>query len=180
MDRRGAPFFNAVQIIYYENLSDSTFTVEYEKDTHLVRKELTIPESSIGLLSDSKYGILTEELNKEQAARKIVRMLYQAVIDEDLDSIRRLTPACATWNDEFLHYILYGNNPKLRIEEIVEIRPICHEGYSKLGSIAVIPVLYKRKDGTKVEDKMIVQFRQVGGKSSCVVHGPYGLPRELE
>lgn len=180
MDRRGAPFFNAVQITYYENLPDSTFTVEYEKDAHLIKKKLTIPESSIGLLSDPKYGILTEELTEEEAARTIVRMLYQAVIDEDLDVIRRLTPACITWNDEFLRYILYGNNPKLRIEEIVEIRPICNQGYSMLGSITAIPVVYKRRDGTKVEDKMIVQFRQIGGKSSCVIHGPYGLPRELE
>jgi len=25
-----------------------------------------------------------------------------------------------------------------------------------------------------------VQFRNIGGQSSCVVHGPYGLPHEIE
>jgi DNA-directed RNA polymerase specialized sigma24 family protein len=34
--------------------------------------------------------------------------------------------------------------------------------------------------GRKREDKMIVQFRNLGGTSSCVVHGPYGMPRELD
>jgi hypothetical protein len=30
------------------------------------------------------------------------------------------------------------------------------------------------------EDKIIIQFRNISGASSCVVYGPYGQPREIE
>jgi hypothetical protein len=64
--------------------------------------------------------------------------------------------------------------------QAVEIRPICKEGQSKLGPIVAVPCIVKTQSGIVREDKIIVQFRDIAGKSSCVVHGPYGLSRELE
>jgi hypothetical protein len=43
-----------------------------------------------------------------------------------------------------------------------------------------VPAIVRCKDGRRVEEKMTVQFRNIGSKPSCVVHGPYGLPREIE
>lgn len=53
-------------------------------------------------------------------------------------------------------------------------------GHSKLGPIVALPISVRRQDGVKAREKLIVQFRQLGGVSSCVVHGPYGLPQEIE
>jgi len=64
--------------------------------------------------------------------------------------------------------------------EILKVGAIRKTGQSKLGPIAAVPVVLRLQNGKKVEEKMIVQFRQIGGNSSCVVHGPYGMPRELE
>jgi len=180
MDRRGAPFFHARQITYYEDLPDSVFTVEYPKNANRVEKEMTIPESSIGLLSDPCCGISAEGLSKEDAARLLLRRAYQALIDDDFSKFRKLCPAASTWSDELLRYIVHGDDPQHRVVEIVKIGPICKEGYSKLGPIVAVPCIVKTKGGIVGEDKMIVQFRNIGGKPSCVLHGPYGLSREIE
>jgi hypothetical protein len=180
LDRRGAPFFHAQRITYYEDLPDSIFKVEYPGNAHRVEKELTIPESSIGLLSDPQYGISAEGLSKEEAARLILRRVYQAWIDEDFNEFRKLCPGGSAWSDEFLRYLVHGKNPQQRVVEIVKIGSICKEGYSKLGPIVAVPCVVKTKGGTMREDKMVVQFRSIGGKTSCVFHGPYGLSREIE
>lgn len=180
MERRGAPAFRAWQITYYENLPDSMFTVKYPEDAHFVEKELTIPEGSIGLLSIPQYGMSTEGLSKEEAARLIIRRAYQALIDDDYNEFRKLCPAASTWSDKFLRYAVHGKDPQQRVVEIVEIGSICKEGRSKLGPIVAVPCIVRTKGGTMREDKVIVQFRNIGGKPSCVFQGPYGLPREIE
>ncbi len=180
LERRGTPSFRAWQITYYKDLPDSMFAVDYLKDAQLIEKELTIPESNISLLGNPKYGISTEGLSKEEAVQLVTRQLYQAVIDGNLDEIRKLAPACINWSDEFLRFIINGIIPEQKITEIVEIHPICKEGHTILGSIVAVPVIVKCKNGIMMEEKMIVQFREIAGKSSCVVNGPYGIPQEIE
>jgi hypothetical protein len=180
MDRRGDPSFNAMHITYCEDLPDSVFAVEYPKDAMRVEKELTIPESTIALLCDPEYGISTEGLSMAEASRKIVSELYQAVIDADIERIKKLCPLCRSWDNELFSSLILKTGKDDSIIEVVKIGQICKEGHSKLGPIVAVPVIAKYKNGTKVEDKIIVQFREFAGKSSCVVHGPYGLPRDIE
>ncbi|MBN1392786.1 MAG: hypothetical protein JW947_08300 [Sedimentisphaerales bacterium] len=180
LDRRGAPSFRAAKITYYEDLPDSLFAVDYPKDAKFVEKELTITESNVGLLADPKYGISTEGLSKEEAACLIIRQTYQAVIDEKLDDFRKLCPTVSSWSDEFLRHLIHSSEPHERVVELVKIDPICKEGFTRLGPIVAVPCIVKTKAGTMREEKMVVQFRNIGGKPSCVLHGPYGLSREIE
>ena len=180
LDRRGTPFFKATKIIYYEDLPDSIFKFNFPKEAQFVEKPLTIPESSLGLLSNPDSGISTEGLSREQACQKILRQMFEAILAEDFDELKRLCPACATWGDDLLKYVVLGKPEGERVAEIVEIRPICKEGHTKLGPIVVVPWILKSKNGTMREDKQIIQFRDFGGWTSCVIHGPYGLPREIE
>jgi hypothetical protein len=180
LDRRGAPAFHIRQITYYEDLPDSFFKVEYPTNANRVEKELTIPESSIGLLSDPRDGIPTEGLSRQEAANLLLRQVYQAVINEDFDEFRKLCPTSAAMSDEFLRHAIQSKDPELRTAEIVEIGPIFKEGYSKIGLIVAVPCVVRTRGGILREDKMIVQFRNIGGRPSCVLHGPYGMPREIE
>jgi len=180
LDRKGTPFFKASKIAYYEELPDSIFAVTFPDGAQLIETPLTIPESSLGLLSNTDSGISAEGLSREEACQKILRQMFEAIIAEDFDEIKRLCPACATWGDELLKYIIHGKPDEERVAEIVEIRPICKEGHTKLGPIVVVPWILKSKNGSMREDKQIIQFRDFGGRTSCVIHGPYGLPRELE
>jgi hypothetical protein len=177
-DRQGAPAFRAWQITYYDNLPDSMFAAEYPQDAHQVEKDLTVPESSLALLADPQSGISTRGIDVEQASRKILGLLYQAIIDGDLDQIRRFCPTLSAWNDGLIKALLLG--PEQRLAQVVEIRPICKQGRSRLGPIVAVSCVVKTQSGIVREDKMIVQFRGIEDQSSCVVHGPYGMSRELE
>ncbi len=180
LDRSGPPAFDAFKITYYEDLPDSVFDIRIPAQANRVEKPLTIPEENIGVLGDPAHGISAEGMTQQEVAEKVVRALYQAVINQDLDGLKSISPLCRNWGDEFLRKIVFKPDRDDRIVEVVEIGPICRTGQSKLGPIVAVPTTVRLKNGKKVEEKMIVQFRTLGGQSSCVVHGPYGLAHEIE
>ena len=180
LDRSGPPSFESTKIVYYEALPDSLFDVRLPAGALRVEKPLEIPADTVGVLSNPQDGVSAEGLTQQEAAEKAVRILYQATIDQDLDQLKRICPLCRNWGDEFLRRIVLKPDKEDRIVEVLEIRPISKTGHSALGTIAAVPTIVKLHNGRKAEVKMIVQLRNVGGQSSCVVHGPYGLPREIE
>lgn len=178
--RNGPPSFDAFKIIYYEDLPDDIFNVSIPNDAKYVDKPLQIPEETVGALSDPRDGMPTECLTQQEAARKTVQALYQAVIDQDIKTLKSISPLCRNWGDEFLRKIILKPDKDDRIVEVLEIRPISKTGQSPLGPIAAVPVVLRLTNGKKVQEQMIVQFRTLGDQSSCVVHGPYGLPHLVE
>jgi hypothetical protein len=94
LDRSGPPNFEAGNIVYYEDLPDDVFNVPVPNDAKYVEKPLQIPEAAAGILSDPRDGISTEGLTHQEAAQKIVRTLYQAVIGQDIDRLKSLSPLC--------------------------------------------------------------------------------------
>jgi hypothetical protein len=180
LDRSGPPSLDVFKVTYYEDLPDSMFEVHIPGDLKYVEKELRIPDETLSGLSNPQHGISTEGMTQQEAAEKAMRSMYQAVIDQDLGRLKNICPLCHSWGDEFLRTIVLRPDKDDRIDEILKIGQISKTGHSKLGPIAAIPTELRLVDGTRVEQKMIVQFRQLGSESSCVVHGPYGLPRELE
>jgi hypothetical protein len=180
LDRRGPPSFDAFKIIYYEDLPDSVFDVRIPDGALHVEKPLQIPEETVGMLSNPQDGISAEGMTQQEAAEKTIRAMYRATIDQDLDGLKSICPLCRNWGDEFLRKIVFKPEKDDRIVEVLEIGPISRTGRSALGPIAAVPTIVRLKNGKKAELKMIVQFRQLGDTPSCVVHGPYGLPREVE
>ncbi len=180
LDRSGQPAFEAFKITYYEKLPDSFFEVNIPGNPTYTEKPLTIPDENISALSNPRDGASIEGLSQQEAAEKTARIMYQAIIDQDLDQLKNIAPLCRNWNDEFLQDIVFKPDKDDRITEIVKIGKILKTGHSKLGLIAAVPTVLKLQNGKKVEEKMVIQFRRLGGKSTCVVHGPYGLPREID
>ncbi len=180
LDRSGPPAFDAFKITYYENLPDSVFDVQIPGQPAYVQKPLTVPDETIGMLSDPSDGIATEGMTQQEAAERVVRAMFQAVIDNDMATLKRICPLARNWGDEFLRAVVLKPETDEHIVEILNVAPISETGHSKLGLIVAVPVSVRRRDGVKAEQKIIVQFRRLAGASSCVVHGPYGLPREIE
>ncbi len=180
LDMNGPPDFHAFKITYYEELADSLFEVHIPGSPAYVEKPLTIPDENIGILSNPDDGISTEGLTQQQACEQILRATYNAVIEGDLNKFKKLIPLSENWGDEFLRAVVLRTDKEDRLVEIVNIGQICKTGHSKLGPIVAVPCIVRTKAGTMCEEKMIVQFRNIGGKPSCVVHGPYGLTREVE
>ncbi len=179
LDRSGPPTFDAFKLTYYEDLPDSVFDIQIPGQPAYVQKPIAIPDENIGMLSDSGDGISAEGMTQQEAAERVVRTLYQAVIEGDLATLKKICPLCRNWGDAFLQAVVLRTDQDERISEILEIGSISETGHSKLGPIVALPVTVERQDGVKAKQKMIVQFRQLGGVGSCVVHGPYGLPREI-
>jgi hypothetical protein len=180
LDRSGQPAFYAFKITYYEELADNLFEFRIPGNPTYVEKPLTIPEGNIGLLSNPGDGISTEGLTQQQACEKILRENYMAIIEGNIDKIKKLCPLSKNWGDELLRAVILRTDKENRIVEIIKVGQIFKTGDTKIGPIVAVPTILKLKNGKKVEEKMIIQFRNIGGKSSCVVHGPYGLPREIE
>jgi hypothetical protein len=177
--RKGSPTFSATKIRYFEQLPDSTFAVETPADAKYVEKQITIPDANLEILSTPSCGISAEGLTKEQACRKILDKLFSAVIKGNLKVIKILVPVTNTWSDESLKNILrIGQDDE--IIEVLKIGNISKESSTRLGPMVALPVITKRKNETIWQDKLIIQFRDIGEKTSCVVHGPYGLPVQLE
>lgn len=180
LDRSGPPSFQTFKITYYDKLPDSIFEVHIPGNPTYTEKPLTIPDENVGILSNPRNGISAEGMTQQETAEKTVRKLYQAVIDQDLVQLKNISPLCQNWSDEFLRKIVFKPDKEERITEILEVKQIFKTGRSKLGPIAAIATVLRLQNGRKVEEKMIVQFREIEGKSSCVVHGPYGIPQEIE
>jgi len=180
LDRSGPPAFNAFKVTYYEDLPASVFNVQIPGHPAYVQKPLTIPDENIGMLSNPQHGMAVDGMTQQEAAERIVRAMFQAVIDGNLDRLKQMCPVCEAWGDEFLRSVIFRADKDDRIAEILEIGQISETGHSKLGPIVALPVSVRRHDGVKAMQKVIVQFRELGGTGSCVVHGPYGLSREIE
>ncbi|UCD49371.1 MAG: hypothetical protein JSW27_17790 [Phycisphaerales bacterium] len=180
LDRSGPPSFDAFKVTYYEDLPAGVFKAQIPGNPAYVQKPLTVPDENIGVLSNPKHGLAADGMTQQQAAERILRAMFQAVIDGNLATLKKLSPVCETWGDEFLRSVILRTDKDDRLVEVLEIGKISETGHSKLGPIVALPVSVRRHDGVKAVQKMIVQFRELGGTPSCVVHGPYGLPREIE
>jgi len=180
LDRSGPPTFDAFKVAYYEDLPESVFRIQIPGNPAYVQKPLTIPDENIGVLSNPKHGMAIDGMTQQEAAEQILRDMFQAVIDGDLATLKKLSPICQTWGDEFLRSVILKTGRDDRLAEVLEIGQISETGHSKLGPVVAVPVSVRRYDGIRALQKMIVQFRELGGAGSCVVHGPYGLPREIE
>jgi hypothetical protein len=180
MDRSGSPNFYASKIVFYKEAEDSIFEVKIPGNPNYVETPLTIPEENIGLLSNPNSGITTEGLSEQQACEKILEAMYEAVLVGDILKIKQLCPVSANMGDDFLREFAIREGKKDQMVELVSIGEISKRGQTKLGSITTVPIVYKRKDGIKIKDQMIIQFRNIADKPSCVVHGPYGISQQVD
>ncbi len=159
----GPPTFDLRKIVFFKQLPDEIFEIDLPDASEII----PIP----GGLYDPNYGMSAEELTQEQACRKILTELWQKVHEQDLDGIRRLFPFFAGLSDEVMKSSLGFDRGSMELLEIGQIS----EG--TIGHVAPCTV---RLGNEKLIIDMIVMFREIGGKSSCVVHSNAGKPRPVE
>lgn len=176
LSRSGAPDFSFDKIVYFEDLPDSVFQFEPPAGVRTVEKPLTIPDANVPLLSDPKTGISAEGLSREEVCRRLLEQFWTAVIQNDLARVRQLCPLTRNWPDRLLRDVMAEDEAV----ELLSIGGIEKEGQSKLGPLALVSSRVRCKDGRVREIKIIVQFRQTGQGTSCVIHGNYGYSRVVE
>lgn len=180
LDRSGPPAFWAKQVTYSQDLSDSQLTPSLPEGIDYVKRGPTIPDQNLSLLLSPRSGLAVGEMGLKEASTEILRRVYAAIIQSDIGQIRKYCPIVDLWNDDFIKGVLIGNHAADRIKEVISIGPIEEEGSSQVGAFVVVPVTFKRHDGSAWRDRIIVQFRGGPPPRSCVVYGPYGQSVELD
>jgi len=161
-NHEGLPNINIWEIVHYEELPDDIFEIDLPDSTEIIT--VNTP------LYDPDYGMDAEGLTQEQACYKIIEELWQAMNEQNLDKIRKLIPLTAKWSDEMLISNTGLNEPS----ELLEMGQIYE---SKIGP--VVPCTVQVKDKKMIAD-LIVMFREIDGKSSCIVHSNKGKSRPVE
>jgi hypothetical protein len=162
-NHEGRPTFDIRKIVYFERLPDEIFEIELPGSNKIIAVNTPV--------YDPNYGIETEGLTQQQACQKILREFWRAVNEQDLDKIRKLVPYAAKWSDEVLIANLGG---ALEPAELVDMGQIYE---TEIG--LVVPCTVQLED-KKMIIEMIVMFREIDGKSSCIILSNKGQPRRVE
>lgn len=178
--RSGAPSMSIVRIVYYRELPEGMLAMDVPANAIYRQKPIVLPEANLELLDRMGPWISAEGMTRAEAARMILGRVYKASMAGDLATIRRLCPLTALWNDEMLKAVIINEDESKRLAELKEIGGIVREGYDRLGPFVVVPARLKTRDGRLWDEKQIVQFRQIDGRDSCVVYGPYGMISEVK
>ncbi|MHC4569682.1 MAG: hypothetical protein ACYTE3_28480 [Planctomycetota bacterium] len=160
---KGLPIFDIRKIVYFEQLPDEIFEIDLPDSSKIIA--VNTP------LYDPNYGMSAEGLTREQACRRILKEFWLKVREQDLDGIRKLFPYSANWSDEVLRSNLGYDRRPIKLLEIGQISE---------GTIGPVAPCTVRLGNEKLIVDMIVMFREIDGKSSCVVHSNNGRPRPLE
>jgi len=159
----GPPLFDIRKIVFFEQLPGEIFGIDLPEASEII--PVTLP------LYDPNYGMSVEGLTRQQACRKILTEFCQKASEQDLDGIRRLFPCSASWSDEVLRRNFGGDQRPVELPEIGQIYE------SKIGPVAPCTIQLKKE---KIVVDMIVMFREIDGKSSCVVHSNKGKARRVK
>jgi len=127
-------------------------------------------------LSDPNNGISTEGLTEQQAAEQIAGQYWRAIIDKDLEKAKKVYPRTNSDEEVEKKYQKYFGD--YFPSEYVESGKLYVEHNCGLGK--VLPCILMFEDGRKREVKIIIRFRNIDGKSSCVIAGHFGYPVEID
>jgi hypothetical protein len=181
MDRRGVPGVETDDITYLSDLPDDAFSVDVPPGVTSRPKDVGVKESLLGLLALEDAGIQTPGVSLEEAARRIATDLWHAIIDRDIDGLRRLCPVARGASDAVLSAMVFGTKDDPEgVLELVDVEPGVLRGHSRLGPLTVVTTRVRQRDGALYEEKFIVQHRLTGPVPSCVICAPYGTRYRLE
>ncbi|HUV40551.1 MAG TPA: hypothetical protein VMW23_02030, partial [Sedimentisphaerales bacterium] len=135
---------------------------------------VTDMDQRMQLLDDPNNGISAEGLSKQQAAEEIACEYWRYIIEKDLEKAKKVSPSISLYSAEEVekrYQQIFGN---CLPSEFVESGKLYVENSCGLGEI--LPCILMFEDGRKREAKIIIRFRNIRGKSSCVIAGHYGYP----
>jgi len=161
------------EIYFDEDLPEGIFDFTIPNDALVVNQdELNEFEN------DPNYGISTEGLSQQEAASMIAEEYCRAIIDFDLERVRKIYPGAGLRKGEKVRALfdrVFENNKPV---ELIEVGQLYWQRGCAIGP--VIPCIVKFEDGAIKELKIIIKFRQIYDKESCVIAGMYGLPCDIE
>jgi hypothetical protein len=118
------------------------------------------------LLDDPTKGLSIGDLTHEQGAIKTAGEYWQAVIENNWDYADQLRPI-ADWKTDY-----HVDRPA----ELIDIgQPRPERGCSGL----VTPCIVRFADGKTQRIELVINYRQIAGKGSCIIVDTWGWPQIL-
>ena len=153
MAREGTPGFYVKSITYLDDLPDELFQFEIPEGAKIVP---ALAERN-SKLQDPNCGMLLGNMTEEQACTKIAESYWQAVIEQDWQTVTKLCPISTAeqWKDKYS-----GSN----LEEIVGIE----KPYGADGCTIVPCTIRFDSDVTRTINTTVL-FREIDGQRSCVI-----------
>ncbi len=157
----GAIFKDIERIEYNVDLPKDIFDFKIPQGAKIIDHD-----RNSKLLNDPQYGISTEGMNEQQAAEMIATKYWNALINMDETTARKVAPVSPKIADGSL------------LAKLVEVRNLYIQPGCGIGKL--IPCRIRYKDGSLKEWKLIIKTRNIDGRPSCVIAGYYGSPVEIE
>jgi len=153
MSRQGLPEFNAKSITYYEDLPDELFHFETPEGA----KTVNGLDERMKKLQDPNAGMPMADMTEEQACTEIVRRHWQAVIEQDWQTVALLRPVATAehWESKYA-----GSN----LTKIIELS----EPYQEDGCTIVPCTIGFSNDVTRKINTAVL-LREINGRHSCVI-----------
>lgn len=143
------------------NLPEDIFDFEIPEGANIIDHD-----RNAKLLNDPQNGISTEGMTEQQAAETIAKMYWNALIEMDQATARKVAPLSSLTADGSL------------LAELVEVGNLYIQPGCGIGKL--IPCRIKYKDGSLKEWKLIIKTRNIDGLPSCVIAGYFASPVEIE
>jgi len=153
MAREGAPSFYVKSITYLDDLPDEMFHFEIPEGARTVP---ALAERN-SKLQDPNFGMLLGNMTEEQACVEITRRYWQAVIEQDWQTVAILCPISTDeeWENKYS-----GSN----LEKIAEIK----EPYQEDGC-TIVPCSIRFDSNVTRTINTTVIFREISDQQSCVI-----------
>jgi hypothetical protein len=157
----GAIFKDIERIEYNVDLPEGIFDFEIPEGASIIDHDYNQK-----LLNDPQNGISTEGMTEQQAAETIATMYWNALINMDETTARKVAPVSPKMADGLL------------LAELAEVGSLYIQPGCGIGKL--IPCRIRYKDGSLKEWKLIIKRRNIDGSPSCVIAGYYSSPVEIE
>lgn len=121
-------------------------------------------------LFDPNNGMPAEGLTEEQAMVKVAEDYWNAIINQDWDYVAKLRPVASAefWKSKYTTE-KYNNNL------IIELVDVGQPYKPKLPcSGLLVPCVIKLQDGETIDKTLVVRYRTIDGKSSCIIPAMWG------
>jgi hypothetical protein len=115
------------------------------------------------LLDDPAKGLAIGDLTHEQGAIKTAGEYWQAIIENNWDYADQLRPV-ADWKTD------YRRDRPTELIDIGQPRP--ERGCSGL----VTPCIVRFADGKTRKIELVINYRQIAGRRSCIIVATWGWP----
>ncbi len=158
MTREVTPSFYAKSIKYLDDLPDEMFHFEIPEGARTVP---ALAERN-NKLQNPNFGMSLGNMTEEQACVKITGRYWQAVIEQNWQTVAKLHPTSTAeqWKNRYS-----GGN----FEEIVEIK----EQYQEDGC-TIVPCTIRFDSNVTRTINTTVIFREIDGQLSCVIASTWG------